>query len=108
MNKEHGIMLTDLKEAARETATASTTMAAIAQAREERDRERAAADLEAQKARAEREAKAQERIATWFSENWRYLGLILLLVFFSAHDASILHPHLLMVTDHQLYEDVLF
>lgn len=82
MNTEQGVILKDLQQSSRETATASVTMAALAQAREARESSQAARDDQARQAAADRSSKALDRLSVWWAANWKYIAGIVLLVFY--------------------------
>lgn len=74
--------LQGLQASSERTATASMTMAALAEARAHAEAEDRAT-LREQEARAEeRTARTYDRLAVWVAANWRYFGIVLLLIFY--------------------------
>ena len=82
MSTRMAVDVADLKDAARQTATASVTLAALAEAREARDASREALAATRQAAQDDRDAHVKDRLAAFFAENWRYMALLLLLIFY--------------------------
>lgn len=79
---EQAMFIQNIDKATEKTATASLEMAAIARERMELEREarREAADQAREAAKADAEAKA--KLFHWWSENWRYVVLLLVIIFY--------------------------
>jgi len=74
--------LQGLRESSNRTATATQTLAALAKSRAHNESEDRAMIREDAAAAAAQAAKTQERLVAWFSDNWRYLGIVGLLIFY--------------------------
>lgn len=76
----HGAHLESINNYAEKGSTAQIEIATLMRERERRSAEEAVADREAAALAAERQDATRDKVLNWFGENWKVLGLGLILI----------------------------